>query len=513
MRASPSLVSLHPKGEGRKVEKYAGPVPVETFGGRIHVEWDPQAAVTPLGQLPFFIEFLKTAELFDPWVEESPLRYESPNAPLKRDLLGTIFLSVLSGHNRYAHITAIRSDGVNPPLLGMTKVASEDSVRRGLKKGLKEDEAAVWLKKHLRRAYAPLLYEPWILDIDTTVKPLYGHQQGAVVGYNPQKPGRPSHSYHTYFMAETRLVLDVEIHPGNQTAAKYSQPGLWEFVDGLTPACRPKLIRGDCNFGNESMMAEAQKRHQAYLFKLRQSGNIQKLIVRMFEEKAWEPAGQGWEGVESEISLVGWSRSRRVIVLRRRLKENVALTKASRQLTFVALEAGSEIQKYEYAILVTSLPDELWTIAQLYRDRADAENVFDEFKNQWGWGGYTTWDLKRCRIMARIAALIYNWWSLFTRLAIPRKHAEAITSRPLLLTAMAKKTEHQRQTMVTITSLHAKAGAVQKVLTSISAFLARIRNAEQLSWTEKWRWILSRIFVWFLGGRLLRSPPLLPQPA
>ena len=41
----------------------------------------------------------------------------------------------------------------------------------------------------------PLLSEPWILDVDTTVKPLYGHQEGAVVGYNPKKPGRPSHCY------------------------------------------------------------------------------------------------------------------------------------------------------------------------------------------------------------------------------------------------------------------------------------------------------------------------------
>ena len=30
---------------------------------------------------------------------------------------------------------------------------------------------------------------------DTTVKVLYGHQEGAVVAYNPKKQGRPSHSY------------------------------------------------------------------------------------------------------------------------------------------------------------------------------------------------------------------------------------------------------------------------------------------------------------------------------
>ena len=31
-------------------------------------------------------------------------------------------------------------------------------------------------------------------------------------------------------------------------------------------------------------------------------------------------------------------------------------------------------------------------LAQLYRDRADADNGFDELKNQWGWGGFTTQD-------------------------------------------------------------------------------------------------------------------------
>lgn len=28
------------------------PVAVETFRGRVHMEWDPAAAVTPLGQVP-----------------------------------------------------------------------------------------------------------------------------------------------------------------------------------------------------------------------------------------------------------------------------------------------------------------------------------------------------------------------------------------------------------------------------------------------------------------------------
>ena len=81
---------------------------------------------------------------------------------------------------------------------------------------------------------------------------------------------------------------------------------------------------------------------------------------------------------------------------------------------------------------MTTLEDGVLTIAQHYRDRADSENDFDELKNQWGWAGYTTNDLHRCRLMARIIAVIYNWRTLFVRLVEPNRHVEAITSRPLL---------------------------------------------------------------------------------
>ena len=109
-------------------------------------------------------------------------------------------------------------------------------------------------------------------------------------------------------------------------------------------------------------------------------------------------------------------------------------------------------RQYEYAVLVTSLTDEVRAVAQHYRDRGDAENNFDELKNQWGWAGFTTQDRKRCQIMGRIIALVYNWWTIFMRLGIPEKHAEAITSRPLAPHGIARQTRHGNQTTVEITS-------------------------------------------------------------
>src|ERR1035441_10540750 len=55
---------------------------------------------------------------------------------------------------------------------------------RGGRKAMAEAASEQWMKRQLKASYEPLLQEPWVLDVDTTVKPLYGHQQDAKVGYN-----------------------------------------------------------------------------------------------------------------------------------------------------------------------------------------------------------------------------------------------------------------------------------------------------------------------------------------
>ena len=91
--------------------------------------------------------------------------------------------------------------------------------------------------------------------------------------------------------------------------------------------------------------------------------------------------------------------------------------------------------------------------------------------------------------------MIYNWWSLFTRLAIPNRHTEAITSRPLLLHGVARQTTHSQQTTLTITSMHAQAPAVRRALNAVTIFLQRVRQtAEQLTSGSRWAAVLRFIF-------------------
>ena len=485
-----------------------GPVSIDSWAGQIKVEWDPNAPLTPLGQAAIFIQFLKAAGLFDALVADCPLVRTSPNAPSNRDVLGTIVLSVLAGHKRYAHVTTLRADGVLPELLGIDRILSEDAVRRALA-AIDETKGIAWLQRHLDHCTEPLLGEGWILDADTTIKPLYGRQEGAVLGYNPKKPGRPSHAYHSFILANLRLILDVDVMPGNEHAANHAAPGLWALLERIGRDRWPKLLRADKGFCSDALMSKCEEQGLPYLLRLRLTANVKRAIERMAGRSDWSDAGQGWQGIETTLKLSGWTRARRVVLLRRRIEGDSRPARPvdadQLQLSFpTVLEPG---ETWEHAALVTSLDAEIVSLGQLYRDRADCENAFDELKNQWGWGGFTTQDLARCRLAARIVALVYDWWNLFTRLAEPDKHLEAIASRPLLPTAIAERIRHARQTTLRIASSHGAGAWAATVLAGIADFLrGLVEAAEQLTPTQRWYRIPSHALRVFLGGRVLQPP-------
>ena len=256
-----------------------------------------------------------------------------------------------------------------------------------------EAAGVAWLDRHLEESVALLLDAPWILDID---------------------------------MAGLRLVVGAEVKAGDAHSGSHSLPGLLKILDALSPPRRPKLVRGDCGFGSDTLMAPLEERQPPYLFKLKLSKNVKRHIERIFWGSGWSDAGQGWEGKDGSLRLCGWQAPRRVVVLRRPLQGEVLIAQdhnGQQLLGFIEADrkAGKNITGYEYAVLVTNTDYEIRSLGQLYRDRADAENAFEELKNQWGWGAFTTHDLHRCQLSARAVALIYNWWSLFVRLAHPKE--------------------------------------------------------------------------------------------
>jgi hypothetical protein len=82
-------------------------------------------------------------------------------------------------------------------------MVSEDSVRRGLA-AMVPAASEPWTRQALMASVREALDRPWVLDMDATIKPLYGRQEGAEIGYNPHKPGRPSHVLHTFRVGNLR---------------------------------------------------------------------------------------------------------------------------------------------------------------------------------------------------------------------------------------------------------------------------------------------------------------------
>lgn len=520
MNLVPSLISAtHLPGEPPDVRDagHSDTFPVTTAGGVFHVRFDPDMQVSALGGMVPFAQFLQVSGLFDGWVADAPLSYASNRAHDVRDVLGTSLVSILSGHYRFAHAAALRGDTVTPGLLGMKRVVSEDSVRRGLKRLVEtpENSAATdeWLGRHLRSTLDPLMSVPWILDVDVTIKPTFGFQPGSVVGYNPQKPGRPSHALHSFIMARTRLVLEVAVHPGNEHSSKSTIPDFQHLMGAIPRARWPRLLRGDCGFGTEEMMVWPEANDLPYLFKQRMTSRTRALVNELDLTSGWTNVVDAWEAKESTLQLTTWSRARRVVVLRRispgpryRRAEDAAEAKKPKQMVLDTCEPYIVDDPYEYQVLVTSLTDSIPDVVQWYRDRADAENVFDEIKNHWGWGGFTSHTFAVTQAAARIVALIYNWWSIFCRIADPDHHREAITTRPALLHSIVRKTTSGGQRTLVITSTNGDKHSIASFFTKLSAwFTAFSQTAEQWTAPARWAALLQALFAGPRGARQMET--------
>jgi hypothetical protein len=86
-----------------------------------------------------------------------------------------------------------------------------------------------------------------------------------------------------------------------------------------------------------------------YRFKLRQSPSVKKHIARLANQRDWQTAGGGWQGITSELQLSGWSCVRRIVVLRRLVRDTLAVTSSdpsAKQAVFagmVELQPGCEL--------------------------------------------------------------------------------------------------------------------------------------------------------------------------
>ena len=499
-------------------------IDIPAFGGRMDVKWEPGTKVTSAGGLAYLAVFLKTTGFLDSLCSDFPIDYKSNNSCTKREIVCTMVLAILYGKDRYVQINELRNDTAAMELFGVKKIVSEDSVRRALRKANK-DALDAWLTRHEHEVVDAMLRFTYVIDIDNTVKPIFGHQEGAELGYNPIKPGRPSLNYHTFFIASTRLTLGVEVLPGSKHSGICGMDRLWAFLDMLPRHLWPRLLRGDVGYGTDKIMSEAEARHIVYLFKIKRAGLAKELFRFLSDDNQWKDCGGGYEAHEHRLQLGSWKLTRRCLFVRRpAVKGHPSLPLEQKQLPapegtvdgkdkklkqmvfeFAKDKKGRE---WDYCVLVTN--DEILdatALSQLYRDRGDCENNFDEYKNQWGWGGFTTKALEPCKAMARLISIVANWWNVFTRLADPDAHREPVTSRPAYLNIVGRIVMNGGKRVIKLTSTHADADKIRDSLTLIGKFLEWVGSiAEQLKPDDRWTLILMYAFRRLIALERHRRP-------
>ena len=157
----------------------------------------------------------------------------------------------------------------------MERIVSDHTIRRFFGT-VQEQAGSDWVAEAAQRLWAALP-EALILDWDSTMQSKYGHQEGAAVGYNPQKPWRRSFHPLLAVAAGTRLCLSYQFRPGDTvTATQWSEA--MEETQRWLGTRRVWFNRGDLGLGHERVLAwhEARPERPHYLFKLKLTANVRR---------------------------------------------------------------------------------------------------------------------------------------------------------------------------------------------------------------------------------------------
>lgn len=426
---------IHPMGE-------VNTIPFKVYGGQVLLEASDDS-MTPFGGLVPWAAYQKKIGIFEDLAKTCPVTRTSPNASSFYDILCSFSLTALCDGTRFSHVNRLRQDPTVTELFGMKKVVGDDTIRRFFG-SFDLNIAKEWIYNCSHQMWK-VLPDRFIQDWDSTVITRYGKQELAEVGYNPHKRGRRSHHPLVGIIAGSRLCSYYGLRAGNTA----SSTGL---IDAMQESYRylgkyPWLNRGDIGFSNETVMSwhEDMSERPNYLFKLKLSKRV-KQAIQSLDEEDWQ--GKPNEGflqlAEVELKLDGWSRARRVILGRR----NQGVVKSEQT------EFWSQM-KYEYEAYVTDIESSealAWQVVELYRQRGDCENVFDELKNQWGFSGFCSQNATVTAISAQLLLLVYNLWNLFIRVMEPSRHIEAKNGRRwfLFIAARLTKTSRQREWKIAV---------------------------------------------------------------
>jgi hypothetical protein len=278
------------------------------------------------------------------------------------------------------------------------------------------------------------------LDLDSTVFERHGQQQeGALKGYNPRRRGRVSHHPLLAVLAESHFAMHGWLRSGNTGTGR----GVTEFLKealALWGQRGPlRVVRADAGFFDNELLTFLEERKLAYIIVARLTKYVKREVTRIVD---WRALDQDYAVGECEIKLMGWSKARRLVVVRERIGD----LKASVGKKLI------DLPEYTFRVLVTSLPalpEEIW---RDYNGRADMENRIAELKHDLGADRFCLKDFHATDAVFRSVLLLFNLLSEFRRASGIPQHKEPATLRSHVFLCGAELKKEGQQIVLSLST-------------------------------------------------------------
>ena len=243
-----------------------------------------------------------------------------------------------------------------------------------------------------------------IFDLDSTVLILYGKQEMARVGYNPQKWGRPSYHPLLCFNGITRDFWHGELRAGDTHTATGTVELLKAVFAKLPPSVKIVTIRADKGFYDHETIEylESQKALFAIVAKLTAP------VKRTISSLSYQIHPSGLETAEFMYQPTKWKKEYRFVVVRRLIPED-----PTEQLTLFSMG------KYSYQVIVTNLALTPLHTLRFYNGRAAVELIIKELKGDYPLGKIPTKYFAANEAYFHVLLFSYNLINWFKRLCLP----------------------------------------------------------------------------------------------
>jgi len=376
--------------------------------------------ITPWGGMVFLKQMLQKIGFRELVEKNTDLPQSGSNRGYKTYTIVEGFIaSIWCGANRFLHTEVTRHDVALSKIFNWKNTPGQDTYKRFFSKFTQAKNYNVsqyfysWIFDNFK-------FDNFTLDIDSSIMTRYGVQDGAKKGYNPNKKGRPSHHPLIAFIADVKLVANMWLRSGDTSSAN----NFLSFLEDTLSKLKNKtvsLVRLDSGFFQSDILDYLESKTIDYIVAARFLQPIQRLIA---SSNNWILLDAGIEICEQVYQSNSWSKPRRLVIVRQRIKDRPKAT--GKQL---GLFAEEEIYKnYRYAAYVTNLklaPVEIW---RLYRGRGDAENRIKELKYDFGFDSFNLKDFHATEAALTFVMIAYNLMALFRTFVLQEKTQKTLST-------------------------------------------------------------------------------------